>query len=238
MLAMCEALGIECIDWPVQDEHARARIAGGAAGSSTASREPECSGALRPPLSDIVAAHERRPRGRRSPSTSPAASVTDTRAGSPAVQAALTLTMGLPKLCLYLPRARALCGRIFVIPVGFPAALIEDPAIPGELLSAPARGAAGTAHSRRYVQEQSAAISRSSPASIGTTGAAWLCASAAARSRLGLVTLFIDTRSVPASLAQKLTSVMCRPWAPPREAEKAAWDPSGTRVSWSDPGGG
>ena len=56
------------------------------------------------------------------------------RPGLPAILAEVTLTMGLPKLCLYLPRARALCGKIYVVPVGFPPALVEDPGHPGELL--------------------------------------------------------------------------------------------------------
>ena len=56
------------------------------------------------------------------------------RQGHPALRADFTLTMGLPKLCLYLPHARVLCGRIMVIHVGFPPPLLEDPEIPGELL--------------------------------------------------------------------------------------------------------
>ena len=57
------------------------------------------------------------------------------RPGFPALQAHWTLTIGLPKLCLYLPAARGLCGDIRVVPGVFPAPLLEDPAIPGERLA-------------------------------------------------------------------------------------------------------
>jgi NAD(P)H-hydrate epimerase len=45
----------------------------------------------------------------------------------------------------------------------------------------------------------------------GTTGAAWLCATAAARSRAGLVTVFADRELYEGSIA-KYSSVMVRPW--------------------------
>jgi NAD(P)H-hydrate epimerase len=125
--------------------------------------------------------------------------------------------MGLPKLCLYLPHARALCGRIMVIQVGFPPSLVNDPDIPGELLRysewrnlAPPIPVDTYKNKRGHLAVFAGAR--------GTTGAAWLSASAAARSRVGLVTLFVDTDAY-AIVAQKLTSVMCRPWDAP-----SAWD--------------
>jgi NAD(P)H-hydrate epimerase len=141
--------------------------------------------------------------------------------------------MGLPKLCLYLPRARALCGRIFVVPVGFPPALLEDPSIPGELLSSAAwrrlaPPIAADTHKNRRGHLAVFAGTR------GTTGAAWLCATAAARARVGLVTLFADPEIYPL-VASKLTSVMCRPWDPP---QRDAWDPTRYSAVLVGPGWG
>jgi NAD(P)H-hydrate epimerase len=116
--------------------------------------------------------------------------------------------------------------------VGFPPALVEDPAIAGELLSPRAWRALAPripadTHKNRRGHLAVFAGAR------GTTGAAWLCATAAARARVGLVTLFADTEIYPV-VAPKLTSVMCRPWDPP-QADAArtpagrpgdAWEPS------------
>ncbi|RKX77344.1 MAG: bifunctional ADP-dependent NAD(P)H-hydrate dehydratase/NAD(P)H-hydrate epimerase [Spirochaetes bacterium] len=127
-----------------------------------------------------------------------------------AVKADLTLTMGLPKKCLYLPAARKLCGTIKVIPLGFPPQLVADPLIPGELLlweefkeKIPPI-ADDTYKNRRG----SLAIFAGYP---GTTGAAVLSSFSAARSRAGLVTLFADSE-IYKTLAAKMTSVMVRPW--------------------------
>jgi NAD(P)H-hydrate epimerase len=220
MLSMCRALGIECLDWATHRGQVRARLAeaswiiDGIAGTGI-------RGPLRTPLSDVVAEMNASP-AEKIAIDIPSGVGDEYSPGSPAVKAALTLTMGLPKTCLYLPHARALSGRIFVVPVGFPAALTEDPAIPGELLRASAWRRLAPVIAADTYKNQRGHLAVFAGA-IGTTGAAWLCASAAARSRLGLVTLFIDNEAY-LPLAQKLTSVMCRPWAPPREAEKAAWD--------------
>ncbi len=131
MLAMCETLGIECLQWPA--DGAEALLAGadwivdGIAGTGL-------RGALRPPLSAIVDIINSS-RGRKIAIDVPSGVGDGYRPGDPAVRAELTLTMGLPKTCLYLPRARALCGRIVVIPVGFPPALGESPEVPGEMIS-------------------------------------------------------------------------------------------------------
>jgi ADP-dependent NAD(P)H-hydrate dehydratase / NAD(P)H-hydrate epimerase len=220
MLAMCRALDIECLDWGSDREKARGRLAAaawiidGIAGTGM-------HGALLPPLSDVVADMNASPAVKIAIDI-PSGIGDAYTPGSPAVKAALTLTMGLPKTCLYLPHARALSGRIFVVPVGFPGSLTEDPAIPGEVLSRTAwRRLAPIIPADTYKNRRGHLAVFAG--SVGTTGAAWLCASAAARSRLGLVTLFIDNEAY-LPLAQKLTSVMCRPWAPPGEPEKAAWD--------------
>jgi NAD(P)H-hydrate epimerase len=139
--------------------------------------------------------------------------------------------MGLPKLCLYLPRARAMCGRIFVVSVGFPPALVDDPSIAGELLSPRAwqrlvPPIPPDAHKNTRGHLAVFAGAR------GTTGAAWLCATAAARARVGLVTVFAGSDIYPV-IAPKLTSVMCRPWDPPGE-----WDPSRYTAILVGPGWG
>jgi len=223
-LASCEALGIEIIDWPVQSDLAVTRLAeaswilDGIAGTGL-------RGALKPPASDLVRAINQS-RGRKVALDVPSGVGDGFLPEYPAVRADLTLTMGLPKLCLYLPRARALCGRILVVPVGFPPALVEDPAIAGELLTPAAwkdllPAVPVDTHKNRRGHLAVFAGAR------GTTGAAWLGATAAARARVGLVTLFADADAYPI-LAPKLTSVMCRPWSPgmPVSGEGSEWDPT------------
>ena len=150
--------------------------------------------------------------------------------------------MGLPKLCLYLPRARALCGRIFVVPVGFPPALVDDPAIAGELLSPRAWKTAGPADPAGHPQEP-ARTPRGLCRRPGHHG--------------GRVALRHGGRArprrpgdpvrrhgeLPGSCAPKLTSVMCRPWDPPSPAkrppaEAADWDPSRYSAVLVGPGWG
>jgi NAD(P)H-hydrate epimerase len=239
MLAVCQALGIECIDWPSQSERALERITeaawlfDGIAGTGL-------RGALRSPLADLVEPVNAS-RGKRLAIDVPSGVGDEFRAGFPAVRADATLTMGLPKLCLYLPHARILCGRIHVVPVGFPPSLLEAPDIPGELLRPSAwRSLAPEippdTHKNRRGHLAVFAGAR------GTTGAAWLCASAAARSRVGLVTLFTDSDAYPV-VAPKLTSVMCRPWDAPDPvaagtADASSWDPSRFSAVLAGPGWG
>ena len=59
----------------------------------------------------------------------------DYHAGYPLVKADATLTLGLPKRCLYLADARRHCGSIYIVPIGFPSDLIEDESIEAELLT-------------------------------------------------------------------------------------------------------
>jgi NAD(P)H-hydrate epimerase len=144
--------------------------------------------------------------------------------------------MGLPKICLYLPRARVLCGKIYVIPVGFPPALLEAADMPGEMLTRAAwRTLAGPlppdTHKNRRGHLAVFAGSR------GTTGAAWLCATAAARSRVGLVTLFADAEAYPV-IAPKLTSVMCRLWEPSVPPGAGDWNPDAWSAVLAGPGWG
>jgi ADP-dependent NAD(P)H-hydrate dehydratase / NAD(P)H-hydrate epimerase len=209
-LHMCETLGIPLVQYPESPGEARELLCGaewvfdGLAGTGL-------SGPLREPLAGaaaLIAAC-----GARTVAIDVPSGVGDGfRAGFPAVPAEMTITMGLPKLCLYLPHARSLCGRILVAELGFPPALVQDPSIPGELLEegrycriAPAIPEDAHKNSRGHV----AVFAGSS----GTTGAAWLAATAAARSRAGLVTLFTDPDAY-AVLAPRFSSVMVRSWDP------------------------
>ena len=209
-LAMCESLGIETLAYPSQAERCRGRLAGarwifdGVAGTGL-------RGALRAPLAELVDAMNAS--GARRIAIDVPSGVRDGfHPGDPAVRADLTLTMGLPKLSLYLPHARGFCGRILVVDVGFPPPLLEDTSIPGEALDEgswrgllapiPAGAHKGT---RGHL-----AVFAGSP---GTTGAASLAACAAARSRAGLVSLFLDAEVYPL-LAPGLRSVMAKRWDP------------------------
>jgi NAD(P)H-hydrate epimerase len=219
MLAACEALGIPIMTWPERSDDVRACLSeaawifDGIAGTGI-------RGALRPPLSDLVEAANASP-GRRIAIDVPSGVGDEYRPGYPAFRADFTLTMGLPKLCLYLPHARVLCGRIMVIHVGFPPTLLEDPEIPGELLRARAWRKLAPPIAPDTYKNRRGHLAVFAGAR-GTTGAAWLSASAAARSRLGLVTLFADAEAYPI-VAQKLTSVMCRPWSAEEEWEHESY---------------
>ncbi len=207
-LAMCEALGIECIEWTAQELRCRERLAGarwifdGVAGTGI-------RGALQAPLSHLVEAMNGST-GQRIAIDVPSGVREGFQLGDPAVRADLTLTMGLPKHSLYLPHARGFCGDIRVVRLGFPPALVEDPAIPGECLDEDSwRGllAPIPVDAHKGTRGHLAAFA----GSPGTTGAASLAACAAARSRAGLVSLFLDPDIYPI-VAPGLRSVMAKPW--------------------------
>jgi hydroxyethylthiazole kinase-like uncharacterized protein yjeF len=206
-LEMCKALGIRAIRYPENEKESLELVA--AAGyifdgiAGTGLRGP-----LGSPLDALVAAMNASP-GIRVAIDTPSGVGDGYLEGNPAVRAEITLAMGLPKICLYLPKARAFCGKIIVVPLGFPPALVEDPSIPGELLEGKAF--------RRYMPRIPADVHKGRRGHLavfagapGTTGAAWLCATAAARARLGLVTAFLG-RDVYPIIAPKFTSVMARP---------------------------
>ena len=134
----------------------------------------------------------------------------DFRRGFPVVRADLTLCLGLPKACLYLPAARASCGRIIHLSIGFPPSLLNEPDISGELLQydaierllppIPADAHKGTRGKLAVFA-----------GNVGTTGAPVLACQAAARARCGLVYLFVDEKAyIP--VASSLVSVMASPW--------------------------
>ncbi len=128
--------------------------------------------------------------------------------GGPLVRAAATVTIGLPKRCLYLPAVRAAVGKVLVAAAGFPHALLADPAngcdlLTEELLPDLLPPAAPDAHkgSRGHLGVFAAAP--------GTTGAGHLACAAAARSGAGLVTLHLDAETYPLA-APAARSTMCR----------------------------
>ena len=128
--------------------------------------------------------------------------------GGPLVRADATVTMGLPKRCLYLPGVRTAVGPILVVAVGFPRELLAARTIgchllTGDLLAGLLPGAAPDAHkgTRGHV-----AVFAAAP---GTTGAAYLAAGAAARAGAGLVTLYADRDTYPL-VAPAARSTMCR----------------------------
>ena len=208
-LEICEALGLEVLRFPaepvrVQECLARAAwLVDGLTGTGLA-------GAARAPLDELIRLVNAAP-GRTLAVDVPSGVGDAFRQGFPAVEAEATLTVGLPKLCLYLPHARALCGRILVVPGVFPPELTEAADIPGEVLDRTAwrdlRPLPMDAHKGRRGHLAVFAGSE------GTTGAAWLAATAAARSRTGLTTLFLDRAVYPAAV-RRFQSVMVRPWDP------------------------
>ena len=165
-------------------------------------------GALRQPLADVVKAVNR------SPAFTVAVDVPSGigdayRKGMPAVTADATLTMGLPKLALYLPFARPSCGTIHVVRLGFPPQLIDDDSIPGTMLTAEEAGAMVPPLAPAAYKNVRGTVGVFA-GSEGTTGAGVLAARAAAHSRAGLVTLFLE-REVHTAAASQLSSVMVRP---------------------------
>jgi len=133
----------------------------------------------------------------------------EARSGGETVHADITLTLGLPKRCLYDPIHRGNCGQIAVIPFTLPAELVDGQQLSDELLE---EGDIGdllppivpTAH--KGVRGALAVFA----ASIGTTGAAVLASQSGLSAGAGLVTLYADD-TVYVPLASQLTSVMVRP---------------------------
>ncbi len=214
-LAICQALGIEILRFPAEASRVEERLAhaswlvDGLAGTGL-------SGAARPPL-DALIRLVNAAAARTLAVDLPSGTGDAFRQGYPAVEAESTLTIGLPKLCLYLPLIRPYCGQILVVPGVFPRPLVEAEDIPGEMLDEEAlrelKPLPREAHKGRRGHLAVFAGSE------GTTGAAWLASTAAARSRTGLTTLFLD-RALYSSTFRRFQSVMIRPWEP---ASAASW---------------
>jgi NAD(P)H-hydrate epimerase len=205
-LAICEALGLMILRFPADAARVKELLAGaawlvdGLAGTGL-------TGAARAPLDALIRLVNASP-GRVLAVDLPSGVGDAFRQGFPAVEAELTLTIGLPKQCLYMPLVRPFCGRIAVVPGVFPRELAEAPDIPGQMLDEEAwqdlLPLPRDAHKGRRGHLAVFAGAE------GTTGAAWLASTAAARSRAGLVTLFLD-RSLYASAWRRFQSVMVRP---------------------------
>lgn len=233
-LRICEALGITVVDCTERERDARALVSGaewvfdGMAGTGL-------RGSLREPFAGLAEAVNAS-RAFTIAVDVPSGVGDGFRPGFPAVCADLTLTMGLPKRCLYLPHARTLCGRIVVVPVGFPPSLLCDDAIPGELLEELAFRKIMPripADSHKNTRGHAAVFAGSS----GTAGAAWLSATAAARGRAGMVTVFLDPETYPV-LASKFSSVMARPWEGPDESGDLGFEPGKFSAFLIGPGWG
>ncbi len=216
-LAACRALGIEVL--ALQDRRARSRlqeaawIVDGVAGTGL-------EGPLRPPLDQAVRAINRAP-ARKAAIDIPSGLRDGWRPEEPVVGADLTLTIGLPKRCLYLPLARARCGAIRIVDAGFPPALLEADTLRGELLEAAALPRLVPALEPDTYKNRRGhlAVLAGAP---GTSGAAWLACHAAARARAGLVTLYVHPQTYGA-VAGGYRSVMVRPGSP-KPLELARYD--------------
>jgi NAD(P)H-hydrate epimerase len=208
-LAVCQALGIEILRFPAEAARVEERLAqaawlvDGLAGTGLA-------GAARPPL-DALIRLANAAAARTLAVDLPSGTGDAFRQGYPAVEAEFTLTIGLPKVCLYLPLVRPYCGQILVVPGVFPQELTAGPDIPGEMLDDGAlRDLTPLPREAHKGRRGHLAVFAGSE---GTTGAAWLASTAAARSRPGLTTLFLD-RALYLSAFRRFQSVMVRPWEP------------------------
>ena len=208
-LSICRSLGVPVLDYLQEPAAVRREITeaawliDGVAGTGL-------NGELRGPLRELVEAMNDSS-GVRIAIDVPSGVGDGFRPDSPALDANTTVTIELPKLSLYLPYARKKCGRIRVVPLGVPAGLTQDSTSSGRLLRSqdlkdlvPRISSDSHKNTRGHLATFAG--------SIGTLGAARLCTAAAARGRVGLVTLFADSDAYPL-LASSCLSIMCRPWS-------------------------
>ena len=136
------------------------------------------------------------------------------RQGYPAVRADLTLTVGMPKRCLYLPDARGFCGDIHTVAIGFPEDIKKDQSLETDGIVCELAGDNDIAALMPEPGVDAYKNSRGHLAvfagSRGTSGAAVLCAGAASKTAAGLVTLYIDEDIFQAAASQ-LGSVIVKP---------------------------
>lgn len=206
-LAICRALGIPVLNGADANAAARALECGwvidGMAGTGL-------RGALRGPAA-ALAARIGRSAARVIAVDAPSGVGDRFAAGMPAVRADWTLALELPKRALFLPSARPSCGSIIVVPIGFPAALTGADGAAARLLgpaALPSLLPAVRPDAHKGTRGHVAVLA----GAAGMAGAARLAATAAARSRAGLVTLHADAGTFPAQAAA-LTSVMVAPWS-------------------------
>jgi ADP-dependent NAD(P)H-hydrate dehydratase / NAD(P)H-hydrate epimerase len=203
-LAICRALGLAVLDWRKDQNRVRAVLAESAVvidGLAGIGLE----GKIKEPVRELIDLLNAVPAFKVA-LDAPSGVGRTFAAGWTAVRADLTLTFGLPKDFLYFPLARPFAGKIVTIDPGFPPALMADETIPGTLLepddfTSLLPPLPGNAHKgiRGHL-----GVFAGSP---GKSGAAALASLAAARSRVGLVTLYTDP-AVLAALSARLVSVM------------------------------
>jgi NAD(P)H-hydrate epimerase len=207
-LKICRSLGIDVIDYEAEKRQAH-RLVGEAQWLVDGLLGTGLTGPVHPPLEELIQRCNRAAALRIAVDI-PSGIGDVYRKGHTAFQADYTLTVELPKLCLYLPYTRRFCGDIHLVRGVFPPELIEHKEIPGQMI---------TGQIKQFLLRPIAPDSHKGQrghlavfaGSEGTTGAAWLCSTSAARSRAGLVTLFID-RPMYAGSISKYSSVMLQPW--------------------------
>jgi ADP-dependent NAD(P)H-hydrate dehydratase / NAD(P)H-hydrate epimerase len=228
-------LGAPVLEWSADEDACRAAIDGaeliidGLAGTGI-------KGALRAPLDGICVAINGS-KARVAAVDAPSGLGDDWRPGMPVVDAEVTLTMGLPKTCLYGPRGRLHCGEIRRIQLSFPSALVNDPGLPGTLLEPDDLGRLLAPLTPDMYKHKRGVVAVFAGA-VGTTGAAVLAADAAARCRAGMVTIYVDPE-IYSVVAPAVRSVMVRPFGPgadlPANADAAivgpGWGVSETRAT-------
>ncbi len=213
-LKVLRSLGLEVVDYRAEGGGAAVRRAHRLLGEAETLVDgllgTGLNGEVRPPLKELIRRSNRSEASRIAVDI-PSGIGDAYRPGYTAFRADCTLTVQLPKLCLYLPHARKFCGDIHVVPGVFPPQLLEQEEIPGYLIDDPLKESLLQPLERDTHKGRRGHLAVFA-GSEGTTGAAWLCSNAAARSRAGLVTLFID-RELYGPNVPKFTSVMLRPWA-------------------------
>ncbi len=132
----------------------------------------------------------------------------DFKRGYLSVRADITLTFGLPKLCLYMPEARKFCGKIEVIKIGFPGELKSDSSFRGELIDIDDLKKMIVKKEKYSYKNMKGSVAVFA-GDTGTTGAAILSSYAAARSRAGLVTIFAES-SIYNVVASQMKSIMVK----------------------------
>ncbi|TVQ39915.1 MAG: NAD(P)H-hydrate dehydratase [Spirochaetaceae bacterium] len=209
-LRACRALGVTVLEWRSQPDAAAEAIAAadwvvdGLAGTGI-------QGQLRGDAAAVVEAINRA----RQPVVAidcPSGIGDEYEAGFPAVRAHATITIGLPKRCLYYRAARVLAGEIELLPIGFPPALLQAAGEHGSagdqwlLSNAGALPGLLPPFSPSAYKNQRGVVAVFAGAH-GTVGAAVLCSRAAAYCGAGMVRLYAD-ESVYPLVAPQLVSVM------------------------------
>ena len=208
--AIVRRLGARTLRWDSDEDACRDAIAGaavvvdGLAGTGI-------KGALRAPL-DAICDAINASTARVAAVDAPSGLGDGWRPGMPVVDADVTLTMGLPKTCLYGPPGRLHCGEIRRIDLSFPSALVNDPGLPGTFLE-PGDLAQLLVPLEPDAYKHQRGVVAVFAGAMGTTGAAILAADAAARCRAGMVTIYADPEIYPV-VAPAVRSIMVRRFEP------------------------